>query len=518
MSEMLRILIVDDMMTNIRILESILNRSQFETAYATDGKIALEMLAQKQYHCILLDIVMPGISGFDLISLLKDEPKYAEIPVIFITGDDAEGSSLRGFALGAVDYITKPFYPQEVLARVKVHTKLYWTIQTLATAQADILLQIERAQSSLLDSSSDLPEAHFSVLYRSLHAAGGDLYEIIEMASDRYGYFVGDFAGHSISSCFLTSSVKALLRQNCTEHVTPVESIKMVNSVLCQVMHNNQYLTACYADVNRKTRHMSVVNIGHPPLLFIPVTGEPVCELGRGGDILGLFKNAVYEEIVQEILPGDRILMYTDGLIEGKQVWSTVTESFRQLVEELRYYDRERFLNEIFDRTDLHRDGIEDDIMILVADIPGEPIEMEIISDDFTVICIAVPSSLRFCTLLTQKVIEFLSRHKKISSEEMESVSVALCEAVRNAILHGNRQEIQRKVLVDVSWDSDGSVIIGITDEGFGFDREKELSVEKLCLESNTCSSGFALINKQGFVITTNERGNKIYLWRQMVN
>lgn len=116
-----KILIVDDVPHNIQVLANILKEAGYQLGFAKDGKAALTHMESAKFDLILLDIMMPGIDGYEVCTKLKKDRRTRDIPVIFITALHGTESKTKGFELGAVDYITKPFDAQEVLARVKTH-------------------------------------------------------------------------------------------------------------------------------------------------------------------------------------------------------------------------------------------------------------------------------------------------------------------------------------------------------------------------------------------------------------
>ncbi|MCX6149553.1 MAG: response regulator [Ignavibacteriales bacterium] len=112
------VLIVDDAPENITILGKLL--SEFNIKVATDGEKALEIISTSpKIDLILLDVIMPGINGFDVVTKLKENPLTEHIPVIFVTGEKDVNSFIKGFELGAEDYIQKPYDPKVVLFTVK---------------------------------------------------------------------------------------------------------------------------------------------------------------------------------------------------------------------------------------------------------------------------------------------------------------------------------------------------------------------------------------------------------------
>jgi signal transduction histidine kinase len=124
-----KILIVDDVPQNIQVLANILKEAGYQMGFAKDAKTALAHIESTQFDLILLDIMMPEVDGYELCARLKEDKRKRDIPVIFVTAKSETADKTKGFELGAVDYITKPFDVQEVLARVKTHL----TIRNYAT-------------------------------------------------------------------------------------------------------------------------------------------------------------------------------------------------------------------------------------------------------------------------------------------------------------------------------------------------------------------------------------------------
>lgn len=142
------ILIVDDSSVNREMLTLILSE-EYELITASDGTSALETLEDCSYNVdlILLDIVMPDIDGFEVCRILKTKPESKNIPIIMLSALDSSDSKLKGFEVGAVDYITKPFYGAEVLARVHTHIELYHLqkeLVRLVDEKTDELLENEK--------------------------------------------------------------------------------------------------------------------------------------------------------------------------------------------------------------------------------------------------------------------------------------------------------------------------------------------------------------------------------------
>src|SRR6056297_3538023 len=126
-----KILIVDDNPSNIQLLGTILNANQYTAEFATSGADALEWLNNESFDLVLLDIMMPGMDGYEVCRKIKADKETAHIPVIFITAKQDTDSIVKGFDVGAVDYISKPFEERELLARLAFHLELLYARRQL---------------------------------------------------------------------------------------------------------------------------------------------------------------------------------------------------------------------------------------------------------------------------------------------------------------------------------------------------------------------------------------------------
>ena len=142
------ILVVDDTKENLRILVDALGEEGYQVRPALSGRIALEAARKEAPDLILLDILMPGMDGYQVCEALKADPLLSDVPVIFISALDETADKMKGFGVGGVDYISKPFQMEEVLARVKTHL-------TLRTLQKDL----EEKNARLQGLNKDLQRA-----------------------------------------------------------------------------------------------------------------------------------------------------------------------------------------------------------------------------------------------------------------------------------------------------------------------------------------------------------------------
>ncbi|MGF1497092.1 MAG: response regulator [Elainellaceae cyanobacterium] len=160
-----QLLIVDDHPTNIKVLSDLLIQHGFQVLIARDGKNALHKLERITPDLILLDVLMPGIDGFETCRRLKERPATQDIPVIFMTALADPVDKVKGLTLGAVDYITKPFQQEEVLARVSTHLRLRHLSKQLM--EQNVQLQTEVRSRQLAETALRASEEKFAKAFRA---------------------------------------------------------------------------------------------------------------------------------------------------------------------------------------------------------------------------------------------------------------------------------------------------------------------------------------------------------------
>lgn len=176
------ILIVDDNPTNIKVLFSFLKESGFKVLVAKDGESTLEKLKEITPDLILLDVMMPGIDGFETCRRIKESPQTQEIPVIFMTALSDTVDKVKGLKIGAVDYITKPFQQDEVLARMNIHLQLQnltrkFKIQNeqLKSLTEQLEQRVEERTAQLSESLQQLQQAQIQLIQSEKMSSLGEL-------------------------------------------------------------------------------------------------------------------------------------------------------------------------------------------------------------------------------------------------------------------------------------------------------------------------------------------------------
>jgi len=158
-----QILIVDDTPANLKVLSTMLRGEGFKVRNALEGQSALEAVFSSPPDLILLDVMMPGLSGYEVCQRLKADPQSARIPVIFISALDDALDKVRAFQVGGVDYIAKPFQLEEVLVRVRSHLTLDRQRREIEALNTNLLVknaQLEREIRERQIAETELQQAN----------------------------------------------------------------------------------------------------------------------------------------------------------------------------------------------------------------------------------------------------------------------------------------------------------------------------------------------------------------------
>lgn len=158
------ILIVDDNPQNLQVLAKILQDNKYEIEFATNGETALEWIKSNQFGLILLDINMPGMNGFEVCKTIRNNPDMDNIPVIFLSADTDRESILKGFELGAQDYISKPFDSRELLARVRTHLALKDSLEKLENLNKSLEEKVAERTKQLKEANEKLETTNIKLL------------------------------------------------------------------------------------------------------------------------------------------------------------------------------------------------------------------------------------------------------------------------------------------------------------------------------------------------------------------
>lgn len=335
------ILVVDDVPENVLLVSKLLGREGYEIRTATNGAAALEEVERKRPDLILLDVMMPGIDGIEVCRRIKGEKGQGFLPILLLTAHDESDIRRRGLEAGAEDFVAKPFEQAELIARIRNHLNTKRLYDDLSRSHAYIDREIEAIgalQRSLLPPAPpDLPGVSFHEFYQPSRKAGGDFYDYLPLGGNRVGVAIGDVSGHGPQASVLMAMVKLAL-YFCSEHgASPEELLKSVNRHLLRFVPPGEFITMLYGVLDLERDEFRMASAGHcPPILFGGARDEPAQMRTHEGLPLCLGRDGNFEEILVPFRRGDRLLLYTDGILEVQDSERRIfgSERFAHLIQE----------------------------------------------------------------------------------------------------------------------------------------------------------------------------------------
>jgi sigma-B regulation protein RsbU (phosphoserine phosphatase) len=332
---------VDDTPANLQVLTGMLKDRGYKVRPVPDGRLALMAARRDPPDLVLLDINMPEMSGYEVCAHLKADDALMGVPVIFISALAEQLDKVKAFALGGVDYLTKPFQMEELHARVETHLKLRRLQTELEVANARLVRANDRMSRDLRAAAKiqeallpyNLPRvggADFGWAFRPCDELAGDGLSVVSLGHGRVGLYVLDVSGHGVAAALLSVTLGRLLSppsasasilargsnsQGRFDVTPPGEVAARLNRLFPFDPATEQFATLVYGILDAVTGEFRYVSAGHPGPVHLPATGSPVV-LGGEGFPIGLGDGA-FEERSVHLEVGDRLFLYSDGVPEA---------------------------------------------------------------------------------------------------------------------------------------------------------------------------------------------------------
>ena len=318
-----RILIVDDVKANVDVLVNAL-RDEYKLAVALDGESALRSIEKSLPDLVLLDIMMPGIDGYEVCRRIRAHEAARELPVMFLSALEDVSNKTMGFEVGGNDYLTKPFEILEVKARVRslLKAKLYAdAVREAAARDLRIAREIQMGilPADLAACTKGLP-LQVGAAIEPARQVGGDLYEVLRATDDRVVVALGDVSGKGIPASLFMAVAVTILRTLARQLTDPAEILRRLSDELADQNPRGMFVTIQCLVFDLAARQVSIAGAGHhelailtpgqPPRLAYPSTGLPA----------GLMPGNQISSDTLSLAPGETFVLFSDGVSEAMNV------------------------------------------------------------------------------------------------------------------------------------------------------------------------------------------------------
>ena len=315
-----RVLIVDDVKANVDVLVQAL-RDEYQLSVALNGESALRSAEKNPPDLVLLDIMMPGMDGYEVCSRLRASAQTREVPVMFLSSLEDVVNKARGFEAGANDYLTKPFEVLEVKARVRSLLKAKAYSDAVKEKMASELRIAREIQLGIL--ASDISACtrgmglDIHALLEPAREVGGDLYEVLRADDDRIVVVIGDVSGKGVPAALFMAVTTTLIRVIARDVTRPEEILLRVNDALAAQNPQNMFVTLCCAVFQPNARKVICAGMGHPSPILIRHGVAPSIPLPCSGMVAGVMSGTEVKSQSLELQAGDTLVFYTDGVSEA---------------------------------------------------------------------------------------------------------------------------------------------------------------------------------------------------------
>ncbi|MEO5330393.1 MAG: SpoIIE family protein phosphatase [Magnetococcus sp. YQC-5] len=314
------ILVVDDTPENIDVLKGALI-ADYVIRPAPNGKIALRAAAlQPPPDLILLDIMMPGMDGYEVCRQLKADPNTQDIPVIYVTAKADVEDEVTGLKLGAVDYITKPFSIPIVQARVKTHLALSAANRQLERQNQFLLHERELIESIILKmrTADIFNDQYLRHLVSPVEVTAGDMLLATFAPDGRHLVLLGDFTGHGLPAAIGGPLITYIFYQLAKRGGAGDVILREINEQLCLRLPTGIFFAVSLLEINPERNHAMLWNSGLPATLLMR-QGSIQAHFPSGIVPLGIINNLNISKAATSIAleQGDRLYIFSDGIVEA---------------------------------------------------------------------------------------------------------------------------------------------------------------------------------------------------------
>ena len=333
------VVVVDDDITNLKMAGRILSKNNMRVTALKSGTALLDYIKTNKPDLILLDIKMPGLDGFETMKRLQEQMNPSEkIPVIFLTADDSQDAETHGLALGAMDFIKKPFIPDVLVLRVRHTIDLVRLQRNLEQENERIrseLAMASRIQSAMLPGIFPaFPERKEFDIYASMdpvRGVGGDFFDFFFIDRDRLCLLIADVSGKGIPAALFMMASKIILADNAKSGKSPAQILQDTNEAICANNPEEMFVTVWLGILDISTGLLTTANAGHEYPALMHADGQFELFRDRHGLVVGGMPGVKYHEHSLQMNPGSKLFVYTDGVPEATDAENALFGTTRML-------------------------------------------------------------------------------------------------------------------------------------------------------------------------------------------
>jgi phosphoserine phosphatase RsbU/P len=315
-----RVLVADDQPHILDALELLLKNQGYRTEVVTHPARVLQALQSREFDVVLLDLnytrdTTAGGEGLDLVSQIRmiDE----NLPLVVMTAWSSVDLAVEAMRRGASDFVQKPWHNGQLLEKLERQVEQCRRLRQAQRQRADELLDAREIQSHLLPKSiPQIEDYEIAGVTQPVRYVGGDYYDVVRISETQTVLCIADVSGKGMPAALLMSSLQAALRPLMWDARSPRELCRRLNRILCEIAPVGKFISFFYAVLDSKDNRLTYCNAGHNPPVLVRASGI-ACELNAAGAVLGQFPDWVYEQSDVQLQPGDRLMMFTDGLVEA---------------------------------------------------------------------------------------------------------------------------------------------------------------------------------------------------------
>jgi sigma-B regulation protein RsbU (phosphoserine phosphatase) len=316
-----RVLVADDQPDVLEALRWLLTGEGYDPEFVSSTEAVVDRLRAQPFDLLLMDLnysrdTTSGREGLELIPRVRAFDPL--LPIVVMTGWGSVDTAVEAMRRGARSFVQKPWEDVTLLEILQREIE-----EARATKRRDAKQQREFEEARLIQrgllptTMPSTPEVQLAASWQPANGVGGDCFDVLTFGPAGIGLTIADVAGKGVPAALLMSNLQAAVRAFALEGAAPATVCASVHRLLCRNLASGRFVTVCYVRIDAESRQLTYANAGHNPPLLVRANGR-IDTLAPGGTVLGVFAESAYDQGQFALGRGDRLVLYTDGITEGR--------------------------------------------------------------------------------------------------------------------------------------------------------------------------------------------------------